>query len=494
MHQEQPSAASKDLITAGTFRLTMWLILSYFGLRLLFFALNISSFVPPDEVTHAGLSKVFSKVFLLPDNSPESYEYGLATNIPWLYYWTMGKLLHLNFLGLPDLTFLRIVNIPIAFGTVYYIRRLLLLITGDRLTQLLLLVVLTNIPMFSLLSASVSYDNLTNLLAAMSIYYMMAYFRHGSGNLFLAALVCQLAGALTKTTFLPLALVLDLLLLVHEFKNLKNIPAASAAFLRTQGRRILLPALLIVFGIFLNLQLYGGNYLHYHALAPSMETVVSPDAAMENRIGARERIFALYTQGKISYMEALQLTGTIKHPGDKSDTFYLLMNYENLKQNPALWMGPLQYTFAWFQEMTGTIMGIKGHLSMFKPSAYLMPLYLVMALALAGFALRYRPKQSTWMPASLAVTACFYAAFLLVKINYFAYSYYGVIGITLQGRYLFPVLGPLCVLGCHYLLQLPRWYKLRLGLAAATAALFVCYDFPWFLAHATPQWYSWLPG
>jgi hypothetical protein len=53
----------------------------------------------------------------------------------------------------------------------------------------------------------------------------------------------------------------------------------------------------------------------------------------------------VYLSGKISYMDALMLTGEIKHPGDKADTFYLLMNYENLKRNPQLWLGPVQYVF-----------------------------------------------------------------------------------------------------------------------------------------------------
>src|SRR5450631_4905744 len=130
---------------SGTFlRWATGILLAYFGVRLVFFALNISAFVPPDEVTHAGLCKIFSKVFLLPDNSPATYEFGLVTNTAWLYYWIMGKLLHLNVIGISDLVFLRLLNIPLAFGTVYFVRRTLLILTHDRLAQLLLVVVITN--------------------------------------------------------------------------------------------------------------------------------------------------------------------------------------------------------------------------------------------------------------------------------------------------------------------------------------------------------------
>ena len=483
-------SGEQDVISANFLKWSTLFLLSYFALRLVFFALNISSFVPPDEVTHAGICRVFSRVFLLPANSPESYEFGLVTNVPWLYYWVMGKLIHLNIFGLPDLAFLRLLNIPIAFGTVFFIRRTLLLLTENRLSQLLLLVVVTNTAMFSLLSASVSYDNLTNLLAAMSIYYLLAFFKYRSGTLFAAAVLSQLAGCLTKNTFLPLTLAMALLLLIHEWRNLRHFPAALVGYLRGSGRRALLPALLILAGLALNLQLYAGNYLKYGTLAPAMAAVVSPENSMQYRIAARETIFKLYETGKISYMEALQMTGEIRHPGDKSDTFFMLMNYENLKANPAMWLGPLQYVKIWFQDMAGSILGIKGHMGMYKDPRYLIPVYLVMALALAGFMLRWRPRESGWTAPCLAAIASFYAAFMLYKVNYNAYLYYGVTGITLQGRYLFPVLGPIYLLCCHYLLRLPRNRHLQLALAVATALLFIAYDFPWFLAHATPDWFS----
>ena len=469
------------------------ILLAYFFARLLFFALNISSFVPPDEVTHAGLCKLFSRTWLIPGNTPDSYEFGLTTNIPWLYYWTMGKLLHLNFLGIPDLVFLRLINIPLAFGTIFFVRRTLRLVTGSRLAQLLLVAVLTNTAMFSLLSATVSYDNLANLLAAMAVYYLLAFFPSRSPHLLAAALVAQLAGCLAKMTFLPLVLVLDLLLLVHERRNLRQLSAALAGYFRSGGNRARLLGLLVLIGFVLNLQLYGMNYYRYRALVPSMSQVLSVPVAMNYRLDARGIIFNQYKAGKISYMDALILAGEIKHPGDKADTFYLLMNYENLKRNPGLWLSPLAYAGVWFETMTSTAIGIKAHLSMLKDARYLAPVYVLMALSFLGFLRRFRPRDSGWLPACLAAIACFYAGFLLWKVNYATYLNYGAPALTLFGRYLFPVIGPLTVLFCHYLLQLFGQPRLRLALALATALLFVAYDFPWFLSHATGEWYEWLP-
>jgi len=484
---------NEGFISASALKWVISVLLIYFGARLVFLALSISSFVPPDEVTHAGLCKVFSKTFLTPVNSPETYQFGLVTNIPWLFYWIMGKLLHLNFFGLPDLVFLRLITIPFAFGTVWYAARLLRLFTDNRLTLLLLIVVLTNTAMFSFLSASVTYDNLTNLLAAMSIYYLFVFFRDRSGGLLVASFICQLAGSLTKITFLPLFLALTVLLLLYEWRNLTTFLAEARRYFETAPLRASLAVALLLIFAGLNLQLYGGNYLRYGALNPGMADVLSPQAAMEHRLDARGLIFNQYREGKISYMDALILAGEIKHSGDKADTFFLLMNYEKLKQNPQLWLGPLQYIKVWFINMAATVFGIKAHLIMVKEGISLIPLYVVLLLSLLGCVIRWRPGESGWMQLSLAAVAVFYAGFILYRFNYDSYLNYGAPGLTLYGRYLFPVLTPCSVLLCHYLLLLSRNDYIRWSLALATALLFIAYDFPWFLMHATPEWYDWLP-
>ncbi|HEX2769758.1 MAG TPA: hypothetical protein VHN12_10795 [Geobacteraceae bacterium] len=490
----QSDTGEEGFISASFLKWATSLLLAYFGARLVFFALNISSFVPPDEVTHAGLCKIFSKTFLLPTNSPETYQFGLVTNTPWLYYWTMGKLLHLNFFGLSDLVFLRLLNIPLAFATVWYAVRLLLLLTDNRLCLLLLIVAMTNTPMFSLLSASVSYDNLANLLAAMAIYYQFAFFRNRSAGLIVASLLCQMAGSLTKNTLLPLILILNVLLFINEWRNLLAFPSAVRQYFRTSTRSALLKVLLLFVAAGLNLQLYAGNYLHYGALNPAMEYVLSPRIAKEHGVDARGIIFNQYKEGKIPYMDALILAGEIEHPGDKSDTFYLLMNYENLKRNPQLWMGPLSYVKFWFQNMLATIFGIKAHLGMFKPPLFMLPVYLVFALAALGFLIRWRPMESGWISPGLAAIAVCYAGYLMYMVNYDSYLNYGEPGLTMYGRYLFLLIAPVYVLLCHYQLRLFRTDYNRCALAMATALLFISYDFPWFLTHATAEWYTWLPS
>ncbi len=471
------------------FKWSVMILLVYFGLRLLFFAGTISPYVPPDEHTHFELSRIFSKVFFLPQNSPETYEYGLVTNIPWLYYWTMGKLLSLNLFGIPDLLFLRLLNIPFAFATVYFVWRMLRLLTDDRLTQLLLIVAMTNTIMFTFLSAFVSYDNLTNLLAAMAVYYMLAFFKNRSGDLLAASYLCQMAGSLTKFSFLPVVLVLNLLLLLYEFKNIRLLPGALLAYFKAAGWRRWGLALGILFGLALNIQLYGGNYYYYGDLSPQMSQVLSPEIAMQNRLEARSIIFSQFKEGRISKEEALAMASQIKHPGDRADTIYLINNYSDLKNDGTELSGPLAYMAFWVPHMSAGIFGIFGHFQMFNEGPTIWPFAALGVLTVLGILIRWRPSDAAWLPTCLMTIVVFYALFLLFYVNYPTYLDTGALGLTVQGRYLFPVLGAVYAVSSYYLPRLFRSGSPRLSLSAAVCIIFIASDFPYFLFHVTARWF-----
>ena len=470
-----------------------WLVLvllAYFGARLLFFAASISPVVPPDEATNLGKCLVFSKVALLPENSAESYQYGLVTNIPWLYFWIMGKVLHLNFFGISDLLFLRLFNIPIAFGTVYFVWRLLRLLTDDRLTQILLVVAMTNTIMFSFLSAFVSYDNLTNLLAAMAVYYLFAFFKNRSGTHLAASLLCQLAGCLTKITFLPLVLVLNVLLFLHEFRNLPQLFSMLRSRSQlTGGRAPVILAVALLLCLSLNVQLYGGNYLHYGGPLPAMSAVLPVEQVMQYRLEARSYIFDSFKKGSISKEKALELTGQIKNPGDREDAVYLIENWAVMKINGVPMMGLMEYLPIWVTQMAAGVFGIFAHLAMPNHGPTMLPFALLAVLSLLAFLVRWRPREEGWSPFSLAAVALFYGYILMSVVNYRDYLESGVLDFALQGRYIFPVIGPSYVLGSLYLLRLFEGTAARLAVFILTALIFLASDFPYFLAHVTPEWF-----
>ncbi len=469
------------------------MLMLYFGGRLVYFAVTITPYAPPDEVTHFGKCMIYNHALFLPDNSPQSYPYGLVTNIPWLYYWIMGKALAVNIFGLQDIVFLRLLNIPLAFCTVYFVWRLLRILTDDRLTQLLLVTVMTNTIMFSFLSAAVSYDNLTNLLAAMALYYLFAFFKERDGNLLALSILCQLAGCLTKVTLLPLVLIMGLVLIVHERSALRRFPAACADFIRNAGRRttLIMAALLVL--LFLNAGLYGGNYLRYRSVNPSELDVLPLENALQYRLAARAYIFELFKEGRITAQQGMIMAQKISHPGDRADTLAMIDYYASRKFTMQPVMGVLAYQRIWFPNIIGTAFGIKGHLTMMNFGVGMVPLVVVIILSGIAFLIRWRIGDLGGLPACLAFISAAYSFYLMYGVNYGAYLDTLNPGVTLSGRYLFPIMGPLYILGSLYLARLFKGSKPRLWVVTVAIVVLVMNDFPFFLYHVTPDWFDWSP-
>ena len=481
-------------ISNGYFKLSIIILMGYFGLRLLFLAIYISPLIPPDEITHFGICEIFSRVPFLPSNSPASYQFGLVTNIPWLYYWIMGKLLALNFTWASDLLFLRLLNIPLAFAFVFFVWRTLTLITDDRLSQILVITAMTNTMMLTFLSAFVSYDNLTNLLAAMSVYYLLFFFENRSASMLMLSILCQLAGCLTKFTFLPLALALTCVLLVHESKNLRELTATILAFVRNPTFSAIMLTLAILIGMALNTQLYGGNYIRYGAVTLETTDVLPLEHALKYRLTARGYIFNLFKEGQISREKALEMTSLIPHSGDRSDAVFMIENYTRLKNGENHIMGLPEYIPLWVERMAAGVFGIFAHLQIANNWPNIAPIAILALMTLLAFVLRWRPRDANCLTNYMAVIAIFYTVVLLYLVNYREYLSNGAPFVALQGRYIFPVLGLIYVLSSYYLMQLFKGRTLRMTLFVMAVIIFIMCDFPLFIAKVTPDWTYWPPS
>jgi hypothetical protein len=467
------------------------ILMAYFGLRLLFLATSVSPVVPPDEETHFGICSIFSRFPFFPVNSPESYKHGLVTNIPWLYYWIMGKLLSLNFLGISDLVFLRLLNIPLAFTFIFYVWRTLRLVTDDRLTQILLVVAMTNTMMLTFLSAFVSYDNLTNLLAGMAVYYLLAFFKNRSAAMLAVSLVCQLAGCLTKFTFLPLVLALGIVLIIHEIKNFPGLSSALVMFYRDSRRNSIIVTMALLLGLGLNIQLYVGNYIHYGTIILETTDVLPLENALQHRLTARGYIFNLFKEGHVSKEQALEMTTQIKHSGDKADAVFMIEKHAMIRENNLQPMSLPEYFPMWVERMTGSIFGIIGHLAIPNYWPMIAPVALLAALTFLAILIRWRPWDAEWLPACLMVIAGFYTFFLMYNVNYQNYLETGARYVALQGRYIFPVIGSIYILSSRYLMQLFQGRDAKLAIFGLAAFIFIMSDFPLFLARITPDWFNW---
>lgn len=469
------------------------LVFFYFAVRIVYFAFQVSHAVPPDEDVHFGLCQVYSRVLLLPADSEATLPLGPVTGIPWLYYFIMGKILALNPFPVSDLVFLRLANGVLALLTVFTGYLWVRLLTSNPLCPLFFVLLLTNVPMFSFLSASVSYDNLTNLLAAASLYFFHL-FRQGRSPAALASFViCLLAGTLTKTAFIPLVPVFLLLFLFHERKNLKEIPGLLLP--RTGTAPLLrwgLPALAALL-LILNGTLYLGNYARHGTFFPWAGQILGQEHAMKYRIYARDRTVKQYRSGEISYDEALRQAQSIPHPGDRMDALYLLGVAKRYRENPFPLMNRAEYVPTWLTIVLNRTVGIFAHVSLRKYS-YPFTVYVVIYLASLVLFIRYwRPGDGRGMAADAFLLTFLYALVLMQCVNYPIYLRSLTVGKAVHGRYLFPVIVPLYGMMSFYLLK-PFGKRVQAVLLAAVSLYFLWGDFPYFLMHAGPEWFQPGPG
>jgi len=465
----------------------------YFLVKSCWFALRISPAIPPDEITHFGLSVLFSQSLIPPADSADSYEFGLVTHVPTLYYFVMGRILGLNLTALPDLSFLRLSNVLIAFATLVYGYRLLREITNSGAARVLFVALLTNTLMFTFLSASVNYDNLCNMFAAASLYYVVRFFRSRQARFALLGAAAVLLGCLSKITFLPFAVLLLVGVAGHEHRNLISaLKKLQRSGLKGAFRGWDLFLTLLVVGLLgMNLKLYGGNLLSYGTVQPSIDKVLGLDAALKNRVFARDHIVREFKAGRLAYSDALQMTGIIEHPGDRRDTMFLIQQaLGDRNQQSQQRIDPFHYFFPWAEMNAQRIFGIMGHQSVLKQPRELVPYFLIfLAAGILGIRWFRRTSLNGAAPL-LLILALGYAAILMLFVNYSSYRASGSMMLALQGRYLFPVLVPAYALAANFLTGDGRGKIWPWLVAAIIGAFFVTAEFPWFIDRTGDDWYN----
>jgi hypothetical protein len=468
------SESLKNYIT----KYLIFIILFYFLCRLLYLATHISIYIPPDEITHFGISKIFSKTFFLPKDSIESYKLGLITHVPYLYYYLMGRLVNLNFFGISDLIFLRMGNVIITFIMTLYGLRWIKLVTSNRIVIILFMVLLTNTPMLSFLGAFVSYDNLTNLFAVTTLFYFHRYFVNHKTSDLLSGYISFLAGTLTKGSFLPLAFIYFLVFLFHERKRLKDMLLHfKEIFIGNQIKEKFLFIILIIF-LICNLTLYLGDLIKFKTITPKITQILTEEQAMQNRIYARDRIIDLYKENKLTLNEAKQMADIINH-GDRLSTLSLLKNVETNKIKKVEILNRFQYAPVWMRIMLKGIVGVRGHIQIPKNG---LLVYSYLAIFIVGFInfIIFFKKNNNFYLKYAAIITCFYGVVLMQLYNYPRYEYFSSYGVALQGRLLFPIIVPFYTI-MSYCLTDNFKNNLAIPILICVSIFFVYGDFPFLI-------------
>ena len=472
-----------------TQRWDLWIIILlglYFIGRLLYFAFTVGPGVPPDEMTHIGIVRLYAETLFGIEDSAASLRYGLVTHAPYLYYFLMGKAAAL--LGSTDYITLRMLNIGLALAFLIVAYRLSLLMLKSRLMRVLFFVMLTNTLMFSFLSAAVNYDNLANLLALSALYFLVRYLDSARPADLLLFLISTLLGLLTKGTFLMLAPVFAAVWLLSRRQTLWTDLQALLQEIRLGGGYICSLSIVLLLCVVANLSLYGVNLVQYNRIVPGCAQVLTHEKCMQNRIYARNWVITQYRLDKLSYMDAWRATELIRHPGDIAHAKRLLNNVRQYKMTRPDDLNVLDYMhLVWNQAVKPSIFGIQAHRSMLRSPNELWGYGLAcfVALLLMVRTLRLDGSDGLWLGMAGLLFGFYF--FLVGYYNYTGYLQHHALLLGVQGRYLFHVLVPAYLLMAEFLLRpFPQWG--RVVVAGAVAGLFIMGDFPYYLSRVTEAW------
>lgn len=471
------------------------IVMGYFIARLLFFSVLISHEVPPDEKTHFGICKLYSQTWGRPTESVDSVSLGVVSRIPYAYYWTMGRLLNICPSGVNEILFLRLWNVLLTLATVAvgysWLRRL----TDNRAAQMLFLVIMTNTLMISSLGAAVSYDNLTNLLAALTIWWLFQFFRHPSAKNLLRLSLIMLLGGLTKYTFLPLAAICLVVLTIELVRQKMKTEFSLRQFGSFAGHRAAASVgILLLLGLFtLNVELYGRNYREYGRLIPSEDQLMPLEDCLKYPIFARNYAINQFVVGQMSMEEAVKLLEERTSPDMATSSIVVLNTVQDIREGKQRLVGLGSYLQTWQYSIARSIFGrfSHAHIFMLKGALYRY----ITAFAIAGLVILFALLRNPFGPKELQKSCLylwytilivgFYAA-VLVYYNYGLYRNTGSLTLSVQGRYLFPVIIPIYGLAAlawtDYLPSRMRWIPL-----SAIGLMFVVGDFVFYLGAEWPN-------
>jgi hypothetical protein len=354
--------------------------------------------------------------------------------------------------------------------------------------RVLLALLLSNLPMWSFLSASVNYDNLAMALATLGFALLARTLDQRSPTALLGLAAVLLLGVLTKAAMLPLAALIVLTLLASGRGQL--LSDALGVLRRPQIARPAVAALLtatVALGALAG-ALYGGNLAKFGVLEPAANQLLPLEAAQRNRIFRQEHVLRSYRAGAIDLQQAAHELQQIEHPGDRAGALWLLRRARELREGSGEpLVGRLRYATLWLPLMAERLFGVMGHRELYKSG---VPSAAYSAVALGGLAaLAWRVRRPGLHLRIAAGIGLGYTLILMQLVNYPIYRISGLAVEAVQGRYLFPVLAPLlaaAIIASRSVLPA----RARLPVGVAVGLLFVLGDFPYLLWRAGPAWWG----
>jgi len=427
----------------------------------IYLALNLRMGVSPDSYYHLEVSQAYSKILGVPENTPETYQWRDITRLPYLSLWINGRILNLNEMtfNFDEVTVLRLSNVLTAVGTLIFVYLISKRLIKNKLGQVLPAFLLSNTLMFVFLSSAINYDNLVVLLSTAAIYFLVRFLQEPKKlSHSILIFVFLLLGTLTKSSTLPLAVIIFVVWMLFIFKKKILKEEYFRQFLTPPNILLMVVFFLL---IILNFNVYGVNMLTFGKIAPSCTQVLTYNQCMENGVFVRSmhKIPTIFEGGIIESAE-------------------LVLKGER--------MNPLFYLPYWVVEMSKKIVGIMGDRSLFMKYEYL-PFYFVFFFVALYIIFKNRKKLSREDKA-LGFIFISYSLVVAYYVNYKAYMRTDWMDLGLQGRYIFPVLPIGYVLFSKYFIKIKKTkvFNILLGFLIA---IFLLGNYGYFFANVPTDWF-----
>lgn len=421
-------------------------------------ALSTRVGIPPDENWHIGLIRLYTRDGIDPyiQNQEGYYFLGeVIRNTSFLYHYLLSFILRLaDTLGLNEASIflLRFINVGIGFLTLLVLWKLIDALRLPKLVRNLIIFMMSNTLMFVFLSASINYDNLLILLSMLSMLIFVYMLQSPTIRKGLLLLVVMTLAILTKYTFLPIAVLLILLLVIVHRSKINDIPKSiSAAWV---GDKKVIGALLIALLLlgFVGLERFGGNMLKYGKITPKCNQVLQVSQCEQNAIYQRS------------------------------------VEFSKLKPNPVSHFSTTEFTFNWFMSMQDRTFGVFAHKS-FLPFEKLRSAFLLFSIITSCLVVRKLKKEDTELVALLFLAVTY--TIVLWSVNRDSYNNHGIFGVALQGRYALPILFIPYTLGALYAWKTTGKHIILQGFfVCGIIIVFILSSLPSYILRTDSSWHT----
>jgi len=318
------SLSSKTIGFLGSTNFFVFLVV-IFILQASWVAISSKYSLPYDESYHVGIISAFEKTispFAVHQDASQSSLGDITRYGSYLYHYAfsfIGRIVEI-FSGDSNLKveILRFVNISVFVGAIIYIRKLLTELKFSSPVANVAIGILVFIPTVPFLAATINYESLFILLAALHLIVFVRLSRSMFTDITLWTwlIASGVAGSLTKYAFLPIfasTALLSLAALLYQHKK-STIVKLRTSLARLKKGRILLLGVVVLGSIGLFSERYIYNLFAYGSPSPDCSKVLSVDSC--SNWGPWER------------NHALDVANKDQQPGIASAAYYAFKEWE----------------------------------------------------------------------------------------------------------------------------------------------------------------------